>query len=267
MPIFSYEEWKLLFEQFEKYVLKKEEFIIPDKWCIKTCKEVGDWLDVHSDMDKKYRMHPGYAASRFKYLLYPSIGASHIYNNIKRGYKEITIEQFKKYVLKEEKFVLPKKEENMKNFCIVGSLPLLEAFIKDSGYKFHDNKLPQYYEEGYSYLTSSDYFVAFKIIPDDVKQFSLPSQYSEALEYVKEYFSSKKEKTVTIDGYESKIEGDDVKFGCHHITKEELQALKVVMNLSERLDGLTILPKTTKADRNENWHISDEQIEILLKKM
>ena len=68
---------------------------LPEKWAIETCKEVGDWLDENSDMPENLRIPEGYAKSKFKYLVYPSNCNSHMFEEVLKGYTEITIDQFR----------------------------------------------------------------------------------------------------------------------------------------------------------------------------
>ena len=74
----------------------KDEFVLPEKWCIKHSKEVGQWFDnfYYPDGDIVYQ------DTNYKYLHYPK-AQSAMYNSILNGYTEITFDQFKKYVLKE----------------------------------------------------------------------------------------------------------------------------------------------------------------------
>lgn len=72
----------------------KDDFVLPEKWCVKFNKEVGVWLDKKTNNDFYYN-------SNFKYICYPEASYnSHIYEEIPEGYTEITFEQFQKYVLK-----------------------------------------------------------------------------------------------------------------------------------------------------------------------
>lgn len=74
----------------------------PEKWYIKSCKEVGNWLDRNSDMHEIYRLSVGYANADIEYLVYPSHSDSHLFNRPPNGYKEITFEQFKEHYLKQD---------------------------------------------------------------------------------------------------------------------------------------------------------------------
>jgi hypothetical protein len=85
----------------------------PERWYTKTCTEIGNWLDENSDMPKNCRKTGGYATTGFKYLVYPSMEGSHIFDHPTRfkkaGYEEITFEQFKEHYLK-NKTVMSKQK-------------------------------------------------------------------------------------------------------------------------------------------------------------
>ena len=82
------------FEEFKSYF--EEEFVLPEMWYIKDCEEVAKWaskvFDCGSFVGDKY-LH-------VDQKLYPKTGCYTFYNKME-GYTEITLEQFKKYVLKE----------------------------------------------------------------------------------------------------------------------------------------------------------------------
>lgn len=84
--------------KIEHYVEKEPEFVLPEKWCVK-----GDNKKV-IDYSNKNGAVPKYSIGEL-YHHYPSFfkngscTSSHI---IESDYTEITFEQFKKYVLKEE---------------------------------------------------------------------------------------------------------------------------------------------------------------------
>lgn len=50
---------------------------LPSKWYIETCKEVGDWLDEHSDLAYKAKATISYNISKLKYFVYPSFEINH----------------------------------------------------------------------------------------------------------------------------------------------------------------------------------------------
>ena len=88
---------RIVFEEWNKDTFLEYCGIqsLPEKWVIRACEEVGDWLDENSDMPKDCRYSEGYAKSNFSYLAYPSKSYSHLFNKLLNGYTEITIEQFR----------------------------------------------------------------------------------------------------------------------------------------------------------------------------
>lgn len=71
-----------------------EDFVLPEKWCIKDVKEVKEFFENYND--------GGYTCSNNAYLHYPRIGNCCYFKTIQKDYTEITLEQFKKYVLNEK---------------------------------------------------------------------------------------------------------------------------------------------------------------------
>ena len=76
----------------------EEEFVLPEKWCVRQNKqEINDWINNNKQTDSYYSDLSGVHLFHF-----PKISDIHLYVNVQLDYKEITFEQFKKYVLKQE---------------------------------------------------------------------------------------------------------------------------------------------------------------------
>lgn len=111
-------------ELIEHLVVKEEEFVLPEKWCVKGDKqEVIDYSNIHGKI-KPYKLNKNY------YHHYPSCGEGCTTSDkIEKGYTEITFEQFKKYVLKEEEWIpkvgewvfITEEYKNQDNFCGEGN--------------------------------------------------------------------------------------------------------------------------------------------------
>ncbi len=85
---------EITLEQFKKHVLKqKGNFILPEKWCVKLTEENVKHLEDWRNQGKNSLS----AGKIYGYLHSDKIWTP----CIKTGYTEITLEQFKKYVLKE----------------------------------------------------------------------------------------------------------------------------------------------------------------------
>lgn len=88
LPVFTYEKWKELF--------CKEEFVLPENWCVADSEEVTAYVRLTNpdvgDYNEKaiYFLHNNYE---------PESGRLYFLQNIEPGYTEITKEQFIKYIV------------------------------------------------------------------------------------------------------------------------------------------------------------------------
>ena len=104
----------MYYHPIDVFTIYKEEFVLPEKWCIKHYKEVADYiikLEGHN--------YGNYVEDLKLYSHFPPqpIGANrgYCYDYILKNYTEITFEQFKKYVLKEEYKYTPEYCKNPDN--------------------------------------------------------------------------------------------------------------------------------------------------------
>jgi len=88
----------LTLEQFKKAIGIEEEFVLPEKWCVKETPEICHWAKQIFGCSNIYF---GDRYLCIKRDLYPKFD-SYLFLIDKTGYTEITFEQFKKYVLKME---------------------------------------------------------------------------------------------------------------------------------------------------------------------
>jgi hypothetical protein len=84
--------------------LYEEKFILPEKWAIRDTKEVKEFFEKYNS--------GGYTCSNTAYLHYPKISRACYFKTLQKDYLEITLDQFKKYVLMEEE--KPKEQESIK---------------------------------------------------------------------------------------------------------------------------------------------------------
>jgi len=211
---------KITLAQFKKYVLKetkpfKEEKatpIFPERWTIKGTDEsrpiVIKWLDDNG-WEHSY-------TREWSYFAFPNWNngkgfeeGAHTHDNLGdpevEDYVEISLDQFKKYVLKEQiKEVEPIKQTEMrqlaKTFKITGSEALLGAIGKELINLGYTTELesstvnPLYIANSYSCPETigqyKDLFYGNITSKWDVT-FNLPSQYNEALAFAKEQLSDK----------------------------------------------------------------------------
>ena len=131
----------LYFEGKWAKIVEEKSFTLPEKWCIKTdIQEVVDYCN-------KYGKIPPYSKSVKIYAHFPSPdGYCTTFYEIKNGYTEITLEQFKKHVLKQENMKIIgyklkenlwvneyRKEDFLKGVCAIGILkntPTVEEINK-----------------------------------------------------------------------------------------------------------------------------------------
>lgn len=79
---------------------------LPEKWCIKQTEEtyqiINYWLNKGIKSVNYYKGKNLYVHYPNDFSFHGFNSGNHAYNCIKSGYKEITFEQFKKYVLEEQ---------------------------------------------------------------------------------------------------------------------------------------------------------------------
>lgn len=76
-----------------------EEFVLPEKWCIiKNKIEICNWFNISKGRTSSFSLN----SRNDTYIHFPPTGGANVHNTIQSGYTEITFEQFKKYVLKED---------------------------------------------------------------------------------------------------------------------------------------------------------------------
>lgn len=80
-----------------QFVVKEPEFVLPEKWCVKHSDKTLEWI-------RKNAKYNGDCITPHTYYNYPETthGCNNYSNIVLDGYTEITFEQFKKYILKEE---------------------------------------------------------------------------------------------------------------------------------------------------------------------
>lgn len=83
----------------DKIKPKEPEFVLPEKWCIiKDESEICTWFNKQSFATSNYTLN----SCNNQYLHNKDVNSKCLYKSIQDGYTEITFEQFKKYVLKED---------------------------------------------------------------------------------------------------------------------------------------------------------------------
>lgn len=139
-------EVEITYEQFKKYVMNKDTFVLPKNWCVKgivdeddsnLSRKKTDWWDYFNSLANKSDF--GFYNNAYYY-----IQGLHGYHKhqIPQGYTEITFEQFIEYVvkpsmlnnietlkevIKEEEVINPAKGFSMSQFAqALESIPWME---------------------------------------------------------------------------------------------------------------------------------------------
>lgn len=89
---------RILFEEWDKDIFLEYCGIqsLPEKWAIRTCEEVGKWLNENTDLHVSARACDYSSIKNWNYFVYPSFaGKSHMFDRLPKSYTEITIEQFR----------------------------------------------------------------------------------------------------------------------------------------------------------------------------
>jgi hypothetical protein len=103
---------------YEKGVLEKEvQFEVPEKWYIKrhldNYEVVNNWFNNNAGHKKKHSSVTGI-------LFYPNCSTSTFQEALQQGYKEITFEEFKEYVLnKKQQKVMFTKQDWIERKCVI----------------------------------------------------------------------------------------------------------------------------------------------------
>lgn len=107
--IYCHNNWAEIISKPEEV---EDDFVLPKKWWIrntlKTANEIYGWLNKNSDIGTTYnRLN---YADKISPICYPSFKGYHQARG-NDSYKEITFEQFKKYVLKQETQINKKEDD------------------------------------------------------------------------------------------------------------------------------------------------------------
>ena len=114
-----------------QFVVKEPEFVLPEKWCIRqNKKEINDWLNQNKQTGFTYSSRNGN-----EFVHFPEKNGYHLNTNIQDGYTEITFEQFKKYVLKEE-IVEEKVIEPLPQFKVIETIETIIKVENNEGNQF-----------------------------------------------------------------------------------------------------------------------------------
>lgn len=141
---------EITFEQFKKYVLKEnmvENNKLPEKWYIKrhldNYEVVNNWFNNNAGHKKKHSSVTGI-------LFYPNCSTSTFQQALLEGYKELTFEEFKDYVLnKKQQKIMFTKQDWIERKCVIK----FDASKREITNKF----LKECNEKNSSYMSNTAY--------------------------------------------------------------------------------------------------------------
>lgn len=153
-------------KELKPELFKEEEFVLPEKWCITTTKESNDTI-----LEYVNKINPNKSRDR-------SIGNHHCFDNgnhtgwmhsapqYKKGYTEITFEQFKKYVLKEQDTTITPK--------VGGKVKIVKEFDRfKKGEIYSIDKVTKHtfkINGGFLIKGARNYSSYVELLPDDCKE-------------------------------------------------------------------------------------------------
>jgi len=111
--ILSFEDWCTKFNH-TNFVVKEPKFVLPDNYCVRHHKEVVNYI-----LKLENRTN-GYSEDLSLLSHFPKFNNKYCFGVKQKGYTEITFEQFKKYVLKEDELQQPSKDapiEEILEYC------------------------------------------------------------------------------------------------------------------------------------------------------
>lgn len=116
-----------------QFVVKEPEFMLPEKWCIKFSKDIEllNWCKKNTQTG--FKSFENLFVTEDNYFHYPLNAVQVTKRN--NDYTEITLEQFKKYVLKEET-VVEKVIEPLPQFKVIETIETITKVENNEGNQF-----------------------------------------------------------------------------------------------------------------------------------
>lgn len=191
------EQWDECLKACSEVEEEDREFVLPEKWYVAINNKVEGTVVANWAGFSWYNYRPenvDFISSNKEWWYTKTEWAD--------SYTEITFEQFKKYVLKENNM-------KMEEFSIGGSLPLRKAFVEEGGFKVYSaNTLSTEWNFLAGYAHNKDNLVGGN--HKYPKHFELPKDWDAALEYAKLYFNQKEVKVFDLgNGYKAEVNLQD----------------------------------------------------------
>lgn len=137
----------------------ENDFVLPEKWCIRGCDELGKFISDDANIEGNYK--------KVYYYRNNENNLDWSYNRvIKLGYTEITFDQFKEHVLKE----IPKPEYEPKDVAFKNDVYSNSEFNGENkilkGYKFKTKELLENFKLIYEGFAPWD--DEFDLLPNNI---------------------------------------------------------------------------------------------------
>jgi hypothetical protein len=266
-------------------IVKEDEFVLPEKWALKITKKsqkiVGKWLLDNNNANEGTKDIDSHLNYLNDYFVYPYTKCRYEFNSstqpsIPYNYKEITFEQFKKYVLKTEekmeskkiigyKLVKPEYKKAADKIISVFDEFKINSIAYDEFKKagvldiwFEPVYEPEFKVGDWVYVTKQNISTNFaqvgyigKITNISATGYYLKHTKGEShcngirLATPEEIKEATKPKfpDITINGYKAEFFPDYIKFGCAKISKEvfiDLDSINEYKNTNRDIKKVTI---------------------------
>lgn len=219
--------------------MENKEFVLPKKWCIKAFNHeeeevIVNYVNAIPKIQKRGIGYPYQPSECDRFYHFPMYNENCVTSqHIKKGYQEITFEQFKKYVL---------KEGTMENKKIVGYKLIkpeykesVRSIINDScWWPNFDANLERY---GFNFGNTEGEF-----IPENNSIYK-PLKNAGVLNLWFEPVYKSRPPQIEINGYKGKFFDTHVIFGCASISKEifeNLYTAREYKNTNRDIESVTI---------------------------
>lgn len=123
----------------EGFTPPKELTELPEKWCIKDIPEVKSYFEEYNNGN--------YTCSNDAYLHYPRINMTCYFRTVQPEYTEITLEQFKKWVLKEDSSIIQSNLMTNNKFKVGDKVRIPVSKQGNLWYKNNISELDDYHKD------------------------------------------------------------------------------------------------------------------------
>jgi hypothetical protein len=118
-----------------QFIVKEPEFALPEKWCLRITNENLNFCKSLENNELHYKKNYNYCVNGY-YSAIKSDSGNYGFSGIPQGFVQITFEQFKKYVLKEEIMEEVKVVEPLPQFKVIESVETITKVENNEGNQF-----------------------------------------------------------------------------------------------------------------------------------